>query len=113
MRENTLNAILFIGENILIYQDTLSIFQIIETADNNRFAILNSLPKHSKGRVESNYLLLDIQNKKILNSKIEEVDKTYINGSEIYFEKEDKLLILNYLNDDNEYSKLLIINIKL
>lgn len=71
---------------VTIYRDTLSVLQIIDISKDKRWAILISMPAEIEGRAETNYLLADLINKKVVNSQLEKITGNYITGNAMFFE---------------------------
>ena len=87
--ENTLLMDDKTNSEIVVYSDSLSILQIIEISNDKKWAILISMPSEIKGRVETEYLLIDIINKIVLNPQLEKMWKSYVSGSALFFEYGD------------------------
>jgi len=95
------------NKGTVVYRDTLSVLQIVEVSEDKRWAVLLSMPASNKGRAATTYLLVDLLNRKIANSKIEEIAENYIWGIPVFFETgENDILYLNYANEDGRYSRL-------
>jgi len=70
---------------IEIFSDTSSVFSIIELSENKKWATVISMPAEVCGRAETTYLLFDLVNRELVNSKIEAVTGNDISGGLIYF----------------------------
>ena len=90
---NPLENTLLIDDNknqeIVVYSDSLAVLQIIEVSNDQKWAILISMPAEIEGRTQTEYLLLDLVNKKVLNPQLEKISKDYTSGSAVYFEYGD------------------------
>lgn len=107
MSENSLLTKDEYNKETVIYSDTLSVLQIVEISEDKRWAIILSVPASNEGRAETTYLLIDLMNKKIVNSRIEEIAVNYSWGVPIFFESgENDILYLIYTNKKGRYSRL-------
>jgi hypothetical protein len=105
--ENSLLLDEKINQGVVVYTDTSSVLQLIEVSVNKKWAILISMPLYIEGRVETNYLLADLVNKKIVNRQLQKVTGNYLSGNEMYFESRNNgRLDLIYKSKDGEYSQL-------
>ncbi len=77
------------NSEIVVYSDSLSILQIIEISNDKKWAILISMPAEIEGRAQTEYLLIDLINKKVLNPQLEKMWKSYVSGSALFFEYGD------------------------
>lgn len=94
-------------QGIVIYQDTSSVLQIIETTEDKKWVILISMPAEIEGRAATTYLLVDIPNKKVVNEQLEQYTGNYVHGSELNFEAaENGSIYLMYSDKDLEYFKI-------
>jgi hypothetical protein len=91
----------------VVYADPHSVLQVLEVSENNKWAILISMPAETQGRVETLYLLVDLLNNRIVNSKIGKIAKDYISGSPMYFDAgPNGLLYLIYSATNGEFRKI-------
>ena len=91
-------------QNILVYQDKNSILQLLETDKNKEWAILLKSPDENTGRIETEYLLIDLINKKLVNNDLKTKYKDYYPDSDIYFEQVNDQLFLKYFTQNDLYS---------
>ncbi len=87
---------------IEIYRDGTCVFQILEVSDNKKWAILIEMPANISGRAETVYLLVDLINQEIVNSKLDNITGTYSFGSEMYFNANSEKPELLYYGTDGE-----------
>ena len=107
MSENSLLVEDDQNKETVVYSDSLSVLQIVEISEDKRWAIIVSMPASNEGRAETTYLLVDLMNKKIANSRIEEIAGNYSSGVPVFFESgENDILYLIYTNEDGQYSRL-------
>jgi hypothetical protein len=92
------NVLLLDDDNhgVAVYNAASSVLQLIEVSKDKQWAILISMPAEIQGRVETTYLLVDLTNKEIVNSLIEESVGNYVSGEIIWFEtgKNDKTYLI-------------------
>lgn len=67
------------------YRDTSSVLQLIEVTKDFKWAILISMPAEVGGRAETYYILIDIKNRKNMNSWLETTTGKYLDGNYIEF----------------------------
>ncbi|MFO7933729.1 MAG: hypothetical protein R6U78_06580 [Bacteroidales bacterium] len=79
---------------VAVYDGNGSILQIIEITGDNRWAIVISMPGEAPGRVETQYLIIDLMNGEDISHKIENLIPEYTAGEPVYFESENER---NYL----------------
>ncbi|NOX33083.1 MAG: hypothetical protein GXP56_05005 [Deltaproteobacteria bacterium] len=89
------------NKGMVAYKDISSVLQLVEVAKNKRWAILISMPAKIQGRVETAYLLVDLVNRKMLNSQLIKYTGVDISGSAMYFEVDQ--YDRTYLIIDDEY----------
>ena len=95
------------NKGVVIYHDTSSVLQLLEVSDNKKWAVLISMPAEIEGRTETTYLLVDLVNKKVVNSQLEKITGNYISGNELYFENgKYGQLYLVYSDKDFDYHKI-------
>lgn len=73
---NTLIADFYNEQRVVIFKDTNSVFTIVDWVENGNFALLHYIPNAAVGidsRVEEQYHLVDLKNKKIVDNEF----KTY------------------------------------
>jgi len=105
--ENTILVDTKAKQGNIIYSEPSSVLQIIEVSKNKKWAIAISMPAEIQGRVETKYLLVDLVNRKIVNSQLEKSTGNYYSGNEMYFETaNDNVLYLLYNAKDGKYYKL-------
>ena len=97
-------------KNILIYQDKSSVLQIIEISENKHWAILITMSEKMGNRTETNYLLINLENKKIINNELKKICPDYQLGTDIYFEQFSDKLFLKYYIQDGLYRFVELIN---
>ncbi|MDA3886710.1 MAG: hypothetical protein PF638_14040 [Candidatus Delongbacteria bacterium] len=68
------------------YKDTSAILQLMEVTEDFRWAILISMPAEIEGRAATTYLLIDIKNRKNMNSWLETETGRYLGGNYMEFE---------------------------
>ncbi len=91
----------------VVYSDTSSVLQLMETSDNKKWGIIITMPAEIEGRVETSYLLFDLSNKKMVNSQLARYTGSYLPGNEMYFESSGSgRIYLTYLAKDGEYNKI-------
>ncbi len=89
------------GIGSVVYQDKESVLQLVEVSQNNKWAILISMPSDIEGRAETFYLLVDLINKKVVNNELEQCLGNYSSGSVLFFEEKGigpVFLIYNFEN---------------
>ncbi|MBN2425713.1 MAG: hypothetical protein JXR46_13835 [Calditrichaceae bacterium] len=90
-------------KRLTVYSDSSSVLQIIEISDDNKWAILISMPAEIEGRVETIYLLTDLVNKRIVNTQLEQYTGNYISGNDMHFSSGDNgRIYLIYTGSDFE-----------
>ena len=77
------------NQEVPVYTDSLATLQIIDVSENRKWAILISMNAQFEGRTETEYLLIDLINKKVFNSQLEKTHKKYLSGSPLFFENGD------------------------
>jgi len=106
-QENTLFIKDTENKEIQIYRDTSSVLQLMESSENKKWAILVEMPASIEGRAETNYLLVDLVNRELVNSKLEKYNPNFLSGSMIYFEKgRGDQLLLNYTSKLGDYEQI-------
>ncbi|MFO7735310.1 MAG: hypothetical protein R6W70_03730 [bacterium] len=91
----------------VVHRDKSSVLQIIEISADKRWAIVLSMPKKIEGRVSTTYLLVDIANKKIANSRIKEIVENYSSSIPLFFKSGNNgILYLVYAENDKKSPKL-------
>lgn len=104
--ENTLLVDHAYDRGVVVYHDPYSILQIIEVPENKKWAILISVPAEIQGRVETNYLLVDLLRKEVVNERLERYTDDYYSGNPLRFETgEDGTLYLVYMATDGSEQK--------
>jgi hypothetical protein len=107
--ENSLLADDDQNQSIVIYHDPMSVLQLIDVSDNNKWAIVISMPAEIEGRTETYYQLVNIPDRKIVNNEIEECSGNYLSGSELFFETNTGgQLMLKYMANDDEYYSIVL-----
>jgi len=105
--ENTLLVDYNNAKGVSIYRDTTSVLQIVEISENKKWAILISMPAKIQGRVETTYLLVDLVNKEVVNSQLENCTGNHLYGNEMHFEyNKNGMLYLKYNAIAGEYHKI-------
>jgi len=59
-------------KGMVVYEDTSSVFTLVEVAANNQWAILHYVPNEAVGegsRIQELYALIDIKNRQMVNAK--------------------------------------------
>lgn len=95
------------NKGTVVYSDTWSVLQIVDVSEDKQWAIILSMPASNEGRTATTYLLVDLMNKKIVNSRIEEIASNYSWGVPVFFESvNNDILYLIYANEDGRYSRI-------
>ena len=79
---------------VAVYKDSGSVLQIIEITGDNRWAIVIAMPGEAPGRVETQYLIIDLMNGEDISYKIEDLIPDYTAGEPVYFESENERYFL-------------------
>lgn len=92
-------------KGIIAYCDHSSVLQILEVSKNRDWAILISMPADIQGRMETSCLLVDLFNKTVINSQLEEITGTSQMGNSLYFKtgKDGRLYVMYSNNDGKEH----------
>ncbi len=85
--ENTLLVDTEKQKAVAVYNEQESILQIADITNDNRWAILISMPLETQGRIETQYRIIDIMNKEEISNKMECLIPDYIAGEPVYFEQ--------------------------
>lgn len=94
-------------KEIKIYEDEYAVLQLMETSENNKWAILIQMPANIEGRAETNYLLVDLINREVVNSRLEKYTPNFLSGSMIYFEKgRGGRVLLNFISKSGDYEQV-------
>lgn len=94
-------------KEITVINGGSSFFQIIEVSNDNKWAILISMPKEIEGRAATTYHLVDLVNRTNCNSQLERTTGNYFPGNDMHFiHIDDQKNYLNYHGKDNEYHKV-------
>jgi hypothetical protein len=72
-----------------VYDESGSVLQIVEISPDNRWAIVISMPGEASGRVETQYLIMDLMNREEISREIENMIPDYMAGDPVYFESEN------------------------
>ena len=102
--ENTVYIDTDKGKKELVYQDKNSVLSLIEISENKEWATVISMPAEIEGRAESNYILLDLINKKQADDDLELRYKDYQFSYDIYFEQIGNKLFLKYSIPEGKYN---------
>jgi hypothetical protein len=103
--ENESNIFIDTGEknHIKVWEDKNSVFQIIETAANNRWVILIKVPSEvGPGHVETEYLLFNSQTCEIENNSIEKITGSSIWGPFFFNYEEESIFLEYYLSGESD-----------
>ena len=77
-----------------IYKDSGSVLQIMQQTNNKTWAIINALPREKIGRVESNYLIIDVLKNEVINQKLLNILPGYYPGEPMFLEEKYGKLFL-------------------
>ncbi len=107
--ENTFWAEDAAGRQTLVHKDTTSVLQILDVSPDHNWAVLISMPDSPDGRAETTYLLANIYNQEIVNTRLEESTGNYLPGTPMYLEsKESGDLHLFYFDQEGREQQILL-----
>lgn len=92
--ENTLLVDTEEQKAVAVYDGKGSILQIVQITGDHRWAIVISMPGEALGRIETQYLIIDLMSGEEISHKIENLIPEYMAGEPVYFESENER---NYL----------------
>ncbi|MEJ2544255.1 MAG: hypothetical protein P8Y99_09325 [Calditrichaceae bacterium] len=95
------------GEGKIVYQDTSSVLQVIETSVDKKWVILISMPAEIEGRAETVYHLVNLISGNDMTGQIEKMTGNYSAVNEIYFQSgENTSVFLMYMGNDFDYHQI-------
>ncbi|MGM0381092.1 MAG: NADase-type glycan-binding domain-containing protein [bacterium] len=101
------NKLLFqndLKDTTVVYSDTGAVLQLLEISPDKKWVILILMAARAQGRVETNYLLVDMRRRKVVNQQLARTTGDYLPGNPLFFkEGSPGEIILEYLGKKGEY----------
>jgi len=110
--ENTLMINTDKQDSIAVYNDKGSILQIAGITDDNRWAVLISVPVEAMGRIETQYRIINLYGREEISGKIEYLYSDYTAGEPVYFEQNNEKNYLVIQRSPDKVRKIELRNFK-